>query len=100
MMRPGAARGAFSLYPRLQNRDEASEDDVIVKTNVAIIILGALVLMGNGAYAQHRDYSHGYAQGETPHYQSSGSLYESLSEGHQPYPNPDRELYVNRSCCE
>jgi hypothetical protein len=27
------------------------------------------------------------------------NLYQSDAEGNQPYPNPDRELYVNRSCC-
>ncbi len=27
------------------------------------------------------------------------SLYQSDAQGTQPYPNPDRELYVNRSCC-
>jgi hypothetical protein len=70
-----------------------------MKAKLAIIALGALVLMGNGANAQHRNYGHGYARGETPQYQSSGGLYDSLSEGHQSYPNPDRELYVNRSCC-
>jgi hypothetical protein len=26
-------------------------------------------------------------------------LYQSDAQGNQPYPNPDRELYVNRSCC-
>jgi hypothetical protein len=79
--------------------EAASRDNVIVKAKLAIIVLGALVLMANGANAQHRNYSHGHARGETPQYQSSGGLYDSLSGGHQPYPNPDRELYVNRTCC-
>jgi hypothetical protein len=90
----------FHCTPGYKIEATASEDNVIMKAKLAIIVLGALVLMDNGAYAQHRNYSHGYAQRETPHYQSSGGLYESFSEGHQPYPNPDRELYVNRSCCE
>ena len=70
-----------------------------MKAKLAIIILGALVLMANGANAQHRTDRHGYARGETPQYQSSGGLYGSFSQGQQSYPNPDRELYVNRSCC-
>jgi hypothetical protein len=70
-----------------------------MKAKLAIVALGALVLMAPSANAQHRNHSHGYARGETPQYQSSGGVYESFSEGHQPYANPDRELYVNRSCC-
>jgi hypothetical protein len=66
-----------------------------MKAKLATIILGALVLMANGANAQHRTAG----RGETPQYQTSGGLYDSLAQGHQPYPNPDRELYVNRSCC-
>jgi hypothetical protein len=69
-------------------------DNVIMKTKLAILIFGALVLMANDANARHGNYSHGYARGETPQYQSSGDVYESFSEGHQPYANPDRELYV------
>jgi hypothetical protein len=74
-------------------------DNVIMKTKLAILIFGALVLMANDANARHGNYSHEYARGETPQYQSSGDVYESFSEGHQPYANPDRELYVNRTCC-
>jgi hypothetical protein len=40
------------------------------------IIFGALVLMTSGANA-----------------------YRSNAQGYQSYPNPDRETYVNRSCC-
>jgi hypothetical protein len=84
-----------------------------MKAKLAIIILGALVLMANGANAQHRtgsqthvrhpsgtfEQAYGHARRETSQYQSSGGLYDSYSQGHQSYPNPDRELYVNRSCC-
>jgi hypothetical protein len=31
--------------------------------------------------------------------QNRSDLYQSDAQGNQPYPNPDRELYVNRSCC-
>jgi hypothetical protein len=81
-----------------------------MKAKLAIIALGALVLMANGANAQHRTGSqthvrhlsrtfgqaYGYARRETPQYKSSGGLYESYSQGHQSYPNPDRELYVQQ----
>jgi hypothetical protein len=39
-----------------------------MKAKLAIIALGALVLMAPGANAQNRNYSHGYARGETPRY--------------------------------
>jgi hypothetical protein len=80
---------------------------------LAIIILGALVVMVNCADAQHRTggqtnvrhqprtsgQAYAHARRETPQYRSLGGLYESYSQGSQPYPNPDRELYVNRTCC-
>jgi hypothetical protein len=86
--------------------EAASQDNVIMKARLAIIILGALMLMANGANAQHRTggqthvrhlsrtfgQAYGYARRETPQYKSSGGLYESLAQGDQSYPNPDREL--------
>jgi hypothetical protein len=62
---------------------------------LAMIILGA-VLIASGANA--RTEKRGHVPNETQ-YQSSGGLYGSFSQGAQPYANPDRELYVNRSCC-
>jgi hypothetical protein len=47
-----------------------------MKATLAITILGALMLMSSGANA-----------------------YRSNAQGNQAYPNPDRETYVNRSCC-
>jgi hypothetical protein len=47
-----------------------------MKATLAIIILGSAVLMTSGANA-----------------------YRSNASGYQSYPNPDRETYVNRSCC-
>jgi hypothetical protein len=81
---------------------------VVMKAKLAVIALGALVLMANGANAQHRTgtqtharhsshifgQAYGYVPRGTPQYQSSGGLYESYSQGHQSYPNPDRELYL------
>jgi hypothetical protein len=85
------------------------QDNAMTKAKRALIILGALALMANAANAQHRAGSQthvrplsrtsGYARRESPQSQSSGGLYDSVSQGHQSYPNPDRELYVNRSCC-
>jgi hypothetical protein len=89
----------FRRIPVCKIEVAASQDNVIMKAKLAIIILGALVLTANGANAQHRTDHHGYTRGETPQYQSSGGLYDSFSQGQQSYPNPDRELYVNRSCC-
>jgi hypothetical protein len=68
----------------LQGRDiahagrvwQSIKDNVIMKATLAIIILGASVLMAGGANA-----------------------YRSNANGTQAYPNPDRETYVNRSCC-
>ena len=74
--------------------EAASEDIVIMKATLAILVLVSLALMVSGADAQKRSR---YSGGETPQHQSSGGLYDSLSQGHQPYPNYDRETYVNRS---
>jgi hypothetical protein len=98
-----AAESEFRHRPptkwRARSMRPASQDNVIMKAKLAIMILGAFVLITNGANARQRTDSHGYTRGETA-YQSSGGLYGSFSQGQQPYPNPDRELYVNRSCCE
>jgi hypothetical protein len=37
-----------------------------MKAKLAIIVLGASVLMATGANAQHRSDSHGYGREETP----------------------------------
>jgi hypothetical protein len=87
--------------------DAASQDSVIMNAKLAIIVLGALALVPDGANAQHRTGSpihvrHPSRASAPTHglqYQSSGSVYESYAQGRQSYPNPDRELYVNRSCC-
>jgi hypothetical protein len=49
---------------------------MIMKTTLAILVLGSLALMTSGAIA-----------------------YQSRANGAQSYPNPDRETYVNRTCC-
>jgi hypothetical protein len=47
-----------------------------MKTMLAVLAVGSLALMSTGANA-----------------------YRSNAQGNQAYPNPDRETYVNRSCC-
>jgi hypothetical protein len=60
----------------------------------ATIAAGVLVLVAAEASAARRS-QHGQVSGQqTPQYGSSTDLYESYSQGRQPYPNPDRELYV------
>jgi hypothetical protein len=65
-----------------------------MKATMAILVLGSLALMASSADAPKRSR---YSRGETPQYQRSGGLYDSLAQGHQSYPNYDRETYVNRS---
>jgi hypothetical protein len=52
------------------------EDMVIMKTTLAILVLGSLALATSGANA-----------------------YQSRANGTQAYPNYDRQEYQNRSCC-
>jgi hypothetical protein len=75
-----------------------------MNAKLAVFALGALVLMANGANAQHRTsgqthvrhlsrifaQAYGYAPREMPQYQSSRDVY---SQGNQSYPNPDRGPY-------
>jgi hypothetical protein len=69
-----------------------------MKAKLAIVVLGALALMANDASAKSRTANRPQARIQTQN-PSSGGLYGSFSQGQQSYPNPDRELYVNRSCC-
>jgi hypothetical protein len=78
-----------------------------MKAKLAVIALGALVLMADGANAQHRTsgqahvrhlspafgQAYGYAPREAPQAQLSAGAYESYSQGSQSYPNPDRGPY-------
>ena len=60
------------LYPG----GSPQEDTVIMKTTLAILVLGSLALATSGANA-----------------------YQSKANGYQSYPNYDRQDYQNRSCC-
>jgi len=78
------ARGNLRVHQRRRSvlgysvdvAEAASEDIVIMKTTLAILVLGSLALMTSGANA-----------------------YQSKANGYQSYPNYDRQEYQNRSCC-
>jgi hypothetical protein len=78
------ARGALRVHQRRRSvlgysadvAEAASEDIVIMKTTLTILVLGSLALMTSGANA-----------------------YQSKANGYQSYPNYDRQEYQNRSCC-
>jgi hypothetical protein len=71
---------------------------VATGTNVfvaAVMAVGVLVLAADAAGAAARRSQHGQSSGQqTLQYAPPLDLYESYSQGRQPYPNPDRELYV------
>jgi hypothetical protein len=67
-----AADGSYTRASNSVHR----EDIVTMKTTLAVLALGSLALMTSGA-----------------------SAYQSKANGYQSYSNPDRETYVNRSCC-
>jgi hypothetical protein len=85
--------------------------EVIMQTKRTIIAASAVVLSGSGlimpdtASARHHTghlplvfgRTYGYAPGRAPRYQYAPAgprpgIYDSLSNGHQPYPNPDRDF--------
>ena len=70
---------------------------IAIGTNVlmaAIIGAGVLVLVEDEASAARRSQQGQVSGQQAPQYRSPTDLYESYSQGRQPYPNPDRELYV------
>jgi hypothetical protein len=64
-----------------------------MKTLVAFVALSAVV--AGPAFAQSPSRNHAFHQQHV----DRSNLYQSDAQGNQPYPNPDRELYVNRTCC-
>jgi hypothetical protein len=85
--------------------------EVIMLTKRAILAASAVALSGSGlimpdtANARHHTahvplvfgHTHGYAPGRAPRYryvpaEPRRGIYDSLSNGHQPYPNPDRDF--------
>jgi len=55
------------------------------------LLVGAAALIGSPVVAATRH--NGDAKRPNVE-QPNNDLYESLAQGHQPYPNPDRQLYV------
>jgi hypothetical protein len=99
----------------MANLDLANTDianmEVIMRTKRAILVASAVVLLGSGlvmpamASARHHTghlplvsgYPYGYAPDRAPRaqYVPGGprqGIYDSLSNGHQPYSNPDRDF--------
>jgi hypothetical protein len=70
------SHSATVFYILAGNRVHQRRGIMIMKTTLAILAVGSLALMSTGANA-----------------------YRSNANGNQAYPNPDRETYVNRSCC-
>jgi hypothetical protein len=77
--------------------------EAYMKRLSVLAVLSAIALMANGASAQpNRSHigktsnAYGYARHAAPHYRPSGDRYdhvfESDSQGHQWFPNPDRAL--------
>jgi hypothetical protein len=91
---------------------EMANMEVIMQTKCAILAASAVVLSGSGlimpdtASARHHTghrslvsgHTNGYAPGRAPRYQyvparPRRAIYDSLSNGDQPYPNPDRDFF-------
>ena len=61
-----------------------------MKVLITAVTVAALAASPVFARARHQNSASGRASVE----QLNRSSYESYSQGHQSYPNPDRELYV------
>jgi hypothetical protein len=60
----------------------------------AVVAAATLVLTADGASAaRYLPQRHASEYSATRH-APSGEFYESLANGRQPYPNPDRQLYL------
>jgi hypothetical protein len=78
---------------------DPGKEKIVMKKLLAIVALGTVTaLTASPTFAAAKNY---YGTPERPAVEQSNrsNLYQSDAEGNQPYPNPDRELYVNRSCC-
>jgi hypothetical protein len=53
-----------------------------------------LVLTANAATAAKHSQRGQAGEYQTPRYSSPGDPYDSLADGRQSYPNPDRQLYL------
>jgi hypothetical protein len=60
----------------------------------AMVAAAALVLTANAATAAKHLQPGQAGAYQTPQYSSPGDPYDSLADGRQSYPNPDRQLYL------
>jgi hypothetical protein len=90
---------AFSLAdricrPRLVSMTVAGIERIVMKKLLAIVALATVAaLTANPVFAAAR---HHIRAPERPAVElpNRSNLYQSDAQGNQPYPNPDRELYV------
>jgi hypothetical protein len=75
--------------------DLGNEKIVMVKLFAIVAVATVATLTASPVFAavKHR------AERPTVERTNRSNLYQSDAQGNQPYSNPDRELYVNRSCC-
>jgi hypothetical protein len=60
----------------------------------AMVAAATLVLTANAATAAKHSQRGQAGEYQTPQYSSPGDPYDSLADGRQSYPNPDRQLYL------
>jgi hypothetical protein len=71
-----------------------------MKKLFAIVALASVAaLTANPVFAAVKHRAEHRAERPAFERPNPSNLYQSDAQGNQPYPNPDRELYVNRSCC-
>jgi hypothetical protein len=73
-----------------------AEKIVMNRLFAIVAMVSVAALTANPVLAAVRHRAEGPTSIERP---NRSDLYQSDAQGNQPYPNPDRELYVNRSCC-
>jgi hypothetical protein len=73
-----------------------------MKRLTVVFVLGAIALASYGANAaEHARYRTGHPEYSHPSahaYVHGRSVFESNAQGHQSYPNPDRDLPQNCGC--
>jgi hypothetical protein len=75
-------------------RDRGRNRENVMKKLLAIAALGTVVaLTASPVFAAAKHYN-GAPEWPAVERSNRSNLYQSDSQGNQPYPNPDRELYV------
>jgi hypothetical protein len=65
--------------------------DILMKEFIAAVIVATLAA-GQASAAERHSRTHHRFNFEQP----GGGLYDSTSQGHQSYPNPDRQPYITQ----